>query len=43
MNLVACFFADLAQDCVRGGSFASVKELTEEKKAAFETHDTNVS
>ncbi len=27
MNLVERFFADLTQDCVREGSFASVKEL----------------
>ncbi len=29
MNLVERFFADLTQDCVRAGSFASVKELTD--------------
>ena len=27
MNLVERFFADLTEDCVRDGSFASVKEL----------------
>ncbi len=27
MNLVERFFADLTQDCVREGSFASVREL----------------
>ena len=29
MNLVERFFADLTEDCVRAGSFASVKELTD--------------
>ena len=29
MNLVERFFADLTEDCVREGSFAGVKELTE--------------
>ena len=29
MNLVERFFADLTEDCVRAGSFTSVKELTD--------------
>ena len=29
MNMVERFFADLTQDCVRAGSFASVAELVE--------------
>lgn len=29
LNLVERFFADLTEDCVRAGSFASVKELTD--------------
>ena len=29
MNLVERFFADLTQDCVRAGSFASLRELTD--------------
>ena len=29
MNLVERFFADVTEDCVRAGSFASVKELTD--------------
>ena len=29
MNLVERFFADLTQDCVRAGSFASLQELTD--------------
>ena len=37
MNLVERFFADLTEDCVRAGSFASVKELT----AAITTYIEN--
>ena len=29
MNLVERFFADLTQDCVRAGRFASLQELTD--------------
>lgn len=29
MNLVERFFADITQDCVREGSFRSVKQLIE--------------
>ena len=29
MNLVERFFADVTEDCVRAGSFASVEELTD--------------
>ena len=29
MNLVERFFADLTQDCVHAGSFASLQELTD--------------
>ena len=36
MNLVERFFADLTQDCVRDGSFASVKELKDSIAAYLE-------
>ena len=36
MNLVERFFADLTQDCVRDGSFGSVKELTTAIQAYLE-------
>ena len=39
MNLVERFFSDLTRDCVRAGSFASVKELTNVITAYLSEHN----
>ena len=41
MNLVERFFADLAADCGRAGSLASVKDLTAAMTAQMEHRDEN--
>ena len=41
MNLVERFFADLTEDCVRAGSFTSVKELTAAITAYIENRNEN--
>lgn len=42
MNMVERFFADLTEDCVRAGSFASVKELTDAITAYLAERNQNL-
>ena len=41
MNLVERFFADLTEDCVREGSFASINELTAAITSYMENRNEN--
>ena len=41
MNLVERFFADLTQDVIRTGSFASVKELVRDIEAYLAKRNAN--
>lgn len=42
MNMVERFFAELTEDCVRAGSFASVKELTDAITAYLAERNQNL-
>jgi hypothetical protein len=41
LNLAERFFADITQDCIRDGSFESVRQLEKSIRASIEKHNAD--